>query len=127
MRSTVTIANSLLVLGVVTACTLLAGEVAARDVTVAIHVPATGLDLRRPADAHKLYERLEYAAREVCTNGDQVGLAPVPDVKACTEKALADAVRSVNRPPLTLIYLKTHTLAEAAAYGIAVPPQVAAK
>ena len=125
MRSTVT--KSLLVLGVATACTLAARELAARDVTVAIRVPATGLDLRRPADAQKLYERLEYAAWEVCTHGNQVALAPVSNVKTCTEKALADAIRSVNRPLLTQIYLKTHSPAEAAAYGIAVPAQIAAK
>jgi UrcA family protein len=127
MRSTATVTNSLLVLGAVMACTLIAGEVAARDVTVAVRVPATGLDLTRPADVHKLYERLEYAAWEVCTHGNQVALAPVSNVKACSEKALADAVRFVNRPLLTQIYLKTHTLAEAAAYGIAVPAQVVAK
>jgi UrcA family protein len=109
------------------ACTLVAGEVAARDVTVAIHVTTTGLDLRQPADAHKLYVRLENAAWQACTNGNQVALAPVPNVRACSEKALADAIRSVNQPLLTKIYLETHSLAEAAAYGIPVPAQIAAK
>jgi UrcA family protein len=111
----------------VVACTLFAGNVAAKDVTVAIQVSARGLDLRQPAGAQMFYTRLEYAARVVCTHGNRVGLQPSPDPKNCYEKALGDAIRSANMPLLTQVYLATHTLREAAARGIDVPVQVAAK
>jgi UrcA family protein len=128
MSSQAAVINSRFALGAAIACsTLIAGNVAARDVTVAIKVQTRGLDLNRPAVARQLYMRLEYAAWQVCTHGNQVALAPVSNPRACHEKALADAVRSVNRPLLTQVYLTTHTLGEAAAHGIEVPAQVAAK
>jgi UrcA family protein len=110
-------------------CTLFAGDVAAKDhdVTVAIHVSAQGLDLTQPADAQKLYTRLQSAAWVACTRGDRVALAPVEDLQGCIEQALGDAIRSTNRPMLTRIYLETHTLQAAAGHGIDVPAQVAAK
>jgi UrcA family protein len=117
------------VLGAAVACTLFAGNVAARDheVTVAIRVSTQGLDLSQPADAQKFYVRLKYAADVACTRSDRVGLAPAADPKACYEKALADAIRSANVPLVTQIYLATHTVREAAAHGIGVPAEVAAK
>jgi UrcA family protein len=122
-----TVLNSRWVLGAAVACTLMAGNaVAASDVTVAFHVKTQGLDLSKPAGAHELYLRVQYAARQVCAEGDKI-LAPVADMNACTEKALANAIRSINRPLLTQAYLSTHTPAQAAAYGIEAPPQVAAK
>jgi UrcA family protein len=111
------------------ACTLFAGNVAADDrtVAVAIHVSTQGLDLKQPAGAHEFYTRLQRAARVVCTHGDRVGLEPSPDPEGCYEKALGDAIRSANVPLLTQVYLATHTLREAAARGIDVPAQIAAK
>jgi UrcA family protein len=111
------------------ACTLFAGNVAARDheVTVAIHVSTLGLDLSQPAGAQKFYARLKNAADDACTRGDRVGLAPSPNPKACYEKALADAIRSANVPLVTQIYLETHTLREASAHGVGVPAEIAAK
>ncbi len=111
------------------ACTLCAGHVVARDhtVTVAIHVSTQGLDLSQPAGAHQFYARLKHAAQVACTHGNQVGLEPLPDPASCYEKALGDAIRSVNLPLLTRVYLETHTLWQAAARGINVPAQVAAK
>jgi UrcA family protein len=109
--------------------TLFAGSVAANDheVIVAIPVNAHGLDLSRPAGAQQLYQRLEYAAYVACTRADRVGLAPSPDPRGCGEKALADAVRSVNLPLLTRVYLGKHTLREALVHGIEPPAELAAK
>jgi UrcA family protein len=109
--------------------TLCAGNVAAEshDVTVAINVSTQGLDLTQPADAHKLYTRLQDAARVACTSGDRVGLAPVDDLQGCVEQALGGAIRSADTPMLTRIYLETHTLQAAAAHGIDVPARVVAK
>jgi UrcA family protein len=109
------------------ACTLFAGTVAAKDVTVAIHVSTQGLDLSQPTGAHEFYTRLRHAAWVVCTHGNRVDLAPAPDPEGCYEKALGDAIRSANVPLLTQLYLETHTLREAAARGIDVPAQMAAK
>jgi UrcA family protein len=110
-------------------CTLIAGKVTAgdRDVTVAIPVNSQGLDLSQPAGAHQLYMRLKDAAYVACTRANRAGLAPSADPFACYEKALGDAVRSVNVPLLTQAYLATHTLREAMAHGIDVPAQMAAK
>ena len=110
-------------------CTLFAGNVAAKDryVTVAIHVSTQGLDLRQPADARKLYTRLQHAAWVLCAYPDRVNLVPEDHLPGCREKALAGAIRSANTPMLTRIYLETHTLQAAAAHGIEVPAQVAAK
>ena len=109
------------------ACALLAGNVVAKEVTVAYQVNAKGLDLRQPAGAHEFYGRLKKAAWIVCTHGNRVDLQPSSDPKDCYEKALGDAIRSANVSLLSQVYLETHTLREAAARGIDVPVQVAAK
>jgi UrcA family protein len=111
------------------ACTLLAGNVAAKahDVTVAIHVSTQGLDLRQLPGAQKFYARIKHAAEVACTHGNRADLEPLTDPVGCYEKALADAIRSANLPLLTQVYLETHTLRQAAAHGIELPAQVAAK
>jgi UrcA family protein len=108
---------------------LFAGNVAAQghNVTVAIHVSTQGLDLRDPAGAQKFYARLQHAADVACTHGNRVDLKPSSDPVGCYEKALGEAIRSVNLPLLTQVYLETHTLRQAAAYGIEVPAKLAAK
>lgn len=110
-------------------CTLFAGNVAAKEkiVTVSVHVSAQGLDLTQLADAQTFYTRLENAAWLVCTRGTRVDLLPVDPLKSCYQKALGDAVHTSNKPMVTQIYLATHTLQEAAAHGIEVPAQLAAK
>lgn len=113
----------------VVACALFAGSVAAKDqeFPVAYRVSTQGLDLKQPAGAHELYARIQHAAWVVCTHGMRVDLAPSPDPEGCYEKALGNAIRSANLPLLTQVYLETHTLREAAARGIDVPVQMAAK
>src|SRR5215472_4090808 len=110
-------------------CTLFAGNVVAEDkiVTISVPVSSTGLDLSQPADAQRFYTRLKNAAWSVCTRGTRVDLLPVYHLQDCYEKALGDAVHDSNTPMLTRIYVETHTLREAAAHGIGVPAQVAAK
>jgi UrcA family protein len=114
----------------VAVCAVLSGPAAqANDhvVTIRLPVATAGLDLRQPAAARELYGRLKEAARTVCGSGDRVGLEPVTDFSSCYEKALGNAIRSVNRRELTMAYLKTHTLQDAATQGIDVPTLVAAK
>jgi hypothetical protein len=70
---------------------------------------------------------LKQAARVACTHGMRVDLQPPASFEGCYETALGDAIRSVNLPLLTAVYLETHTLRLAAARGIDVPVQMAAK
>jgi UrcA family protein len=111
------------------ACALLSAPIEAEQpaVTVKINVSTAGLDPRQPAGARELYVRLQAAARVVCAHGDRVDLLPVADFAGCYEQAVADAVRSARLPQLTLAYLASHTLQDAATRGIEVPVMVAAK
>jgi UrcA family protein len=111
------------------ACTCFAGTASAKEHVVAVSVPVSsqGLDLSKPEDARTFYVRLTNAAWVVCTRGTRVDLEPSDDPKGCYEKALGDAVRSVKTPLVTQLYLATHTLQQAAAHGIQLPAQVAAK
>lgn len=112
----------------IAACTLFNGAAAAKDpVTVVYQVNTQGIDLNKPSGARELYSRIKHAADVVCTHGMRVDLAPPSDPKACYEQALARAVRSVKRPLLTQVYLETHTLQQAEAYGIDTPVQFASK
>jgi UrcA family protein len=122
-------AKPFICLAALAGCAVLSGQVKAHshEVTVKISVSAAGLDLSRPADAREVYRRLSFAARTACGDGNRVGLQPPPSWVGCYEKALGDAVRSVNRPQLNIVYLATHTSREAATYGIDVPARIAAK
>jgi UrcA family protein len=118
-------------LGALAACGLVCGAVQAaaqeQTLTVEVTVSTLGLDLSQPAGAHKLYVRLSNAADVVCSHGNRVDLHADSDFVGCYQKALATAVRSVNRPQLTLEYLTTHTLRDAARYGIDLPLSAAAR
>jgi UrcA family protein len=130
MHTKIVVQRSRCVLGTVAlACALLTGTAVADEHTVVVGIPVSGkgLHLSNPADARELYQRLNYAAYVACTRADRVGLAPSPDPRGCSEKALADAVRSANMPLLTQAYLETHTAREAMTSGIKLPPQMAAK
>jgi UrcA family protein len=118
-----------LLASVALACALLTGTAVADEhsVVVAIPVSGQGLNLNDPAGARELYQRLNYAAYVACTRSNRVGLAPSPDPKGCTEKALAAAIGSANAPLLTQAYLANHTVREAMAHGIVVPGQMASK
>lgn len=108
---------------------LFAGNVVAQghNVIVAIQVSTQGLDLHSPAGAQEFYARLKHAADVACTHGNRVDLKPSSDPVRCYEKALGEAIRSANLPLLTQVYLGTHTLRQAAAYGIEVPARLAAE
>ena len=111
------------------ASALFSNALAAKDleVTIALHVSTEGFDLSRPADARKIYARLDKAAWEACNNGNRVGLAPADNVPSCYQNALAGAVKAAKAPLLTRIYLDNHTLQQAAVQGIREPSQIAAQ
>ena len=122
-------AKAYIVTAALAACAILSGPVQAKEhiVDVKLSVKTAGLDLKQPTDARELYRRLQKAANIVCGHGNRVGLRAVPDFAACYEQALGDAVRSANRPQLTIVYLRSHTIQDAATRGIEVPALVAAK
>jgi hypothetical protein len=53
--------------------------------------------------------------------------APSSDPSGCSEKALGNAIRSVDQPLLTQMFLRQLTLREAATYGIESATKLAAK
>ena len=117
-------------LGALAACGLVCSAVQAAEehtVIAAVTVNTLGLNPSQPAGAHELYVRLGKAARVVCSHGNRVDLHADSDYVGCYQKALAAAVRSVNRQQLTLEYLTTHTLRDAAKYGIDLPLSAAAQ
>lgn len=111
----------------VVVCAALSGPVHAKDheVTVKISVSTAGLDLTQPAGAREVYRRLRLAALTACGDGGRVDLEPVASVHGCYEKALGEAVRSAHQPQLSVVYLATHTIRNAATYGIEVPVRLA--
>lgn len=122
-------AMALVCIAGLTACAALSGHSQARHSQIIVKIPVryADLDVSQPAGAQELYYRLQHAALVACTNGDQVALEPLANPAACYEDAIAEAVRTVKQPQLTVIYLRTHTLQAAATHGIKIPDQVAAK
>jgi UrcA family protein len=129
MNTNASIAKAFLCVAGAAACALLSGPIRAADqiVTIKESVSSAGIDASRPADARKLYSRLQKAAHIVCGPGNRVDLRAVPNLEGCYEKALGDAVRSANLPQLTMVYLHTHSPEVAAARGISIPVIVAAE
>jgi UrcA family protein len=113
----------------VAAGALLTGSAHANEQIVKLQttVSSADLDLNQPADAHELYRRLQKAARALCDNGPRTDVRSLIPDQGCTERTLARAVQSVDRPQLTMIYLETHTLRGAASRGIEVPSLMVAK
>jgi UrcA family protein len=128
-KTTILNAKLLILVAALSACAVPTGPAKAdsHEVAVKISVSTAGLDLSGPADAREVYRRLYFAARIACGSGNRVGLEPPPSFVACYEKALGDAVRSVNRPQLNIVYLTMHTSRDADTYGIEVPARMAAK
>jgi len=122
-------ANPCVWIAAAVACTALSSSIQAHghEVTVMVPVSTAGIDLREPDSVRKLYGRVKLAARAACGQGPRVGLQAPPSFVACYEKALADAVRSAHLPQLREVYLATHTLRDAATYGIEAPERMAAQ
>jgi UrcA family protein len=102
-------------------------QAATHIVDISVPVNTADLDLTRPTDAIELYRRLNKAARAACSPSVRVDLLYVTDFYGCYERALGDAVKSINRPQVTMVYLSKHTLQDAEARGINVPSQLASR
>ena len=121
MTTKITLAGTSIpvVIAALAASTLFAGTVQA-DTSFPVNatVHTAGLDLTQESGVRELYSRLEVAAGRVCNNVYRVGLQPVTDYTDCYEKSLAAAVQSADKPRLTQVYLRAHTLKDATAHGI---------
>ena len=113
-------------LAAVVACIAVSGYAAASDQTVQVSetVRMVGIDVNTPKGARDLYVRLKAASERVCTD-HRVGLVSPPI--RCVEDALGNGIRSVNAPQLTLVYLQSHGIRTAQAYGMRIPTLVAQK
>jgi UrcA family protein len=119
-------ARSFVRLAAVVASIAVSGYAEAGNQTVQVSetVSAVGIDVNTPKGARELYLRLKAASERVCTD-HRVGLQPAP--AGCVEDALGNAIRSVNGPQLTLVYLRSHSIQAAQAYGMRIPILVAQK
>jgi UrcA family protein len=128
-RNSSRITKPLICFAAVATCAALSPAVQAtgHEVTVKVSVSTAGLDPGQPDGARQLYARLQRAARIVCTHGNRVGLESPSSFNDCYEKALGDAVHSAHQPQLSIVYRATHTVRDAATYGIEVPVSLAAE
>jgi len=62
------------------------------------------LDLSRPKDAHRLYSRIKYAARQVCDNNPSSDLRLLKAYETCMAKAINDAVAQVQSMQVAAIH-----------------------
>ncbi|MGD0493187.1 MAG: UrcA family protein [Steroidobacteraceae bacterium] len=62
------------------------------------------LDISHPQGAAILFRRINAAAHTVCSPFDHSGLSAKVRLDACVNKAVADAVATVNNPALYAVY-----------------------
>ena len=67
-------------------------------------VDYTDLDLSVPADANRLYKRLQNAVKSVCGTSTTLDLSKIRKYRHCYQKSLADAVATVNHNSVTALY-----------------------
>jgi UrcA family protein len=62
------------------------------------------LTISTPDGAAALYNRIQWAARQVCGRFDGASLTSHGRMRECTQKAIADAVAKVDQPALFAVY-----------------------
>jgi UrcA family protein len=83
---------------------LVAGELkVADDAIPTVDVVYSGMDLSTSAGATRLYQSLKNAARQVCRGWEGRELSRQARWQRCYDKALAGAVKHVDRPLLTAL------------------------
>jgi UrcA family protein len=102
-------------------------QAAEHIIVVSKAISSAGLDLRHPTDAQAFYEQLRRGADFVCRGGMRVDVPPSSNTDACFEKSLGKAVREAHATLVTEAYLSTHTLRDAAMWGISIPSAVASR
>jgi len=97
----------------------------AHEVSMSKSISTAGVDFNDPGQVRALYGKLVSASHDVCGETWRVGLEPVANPAACSERALGNAVRVFNQRQVTLAYLSQHTMLQAEHYGILVPSALA--
>ena len=77
------------------------------SVAPAHQLSTAGVDFRDQAAVKAFYAKLRVAARDVCDSNSASPLVTQQD-QLCVQKALANAVRVVDRPLLTALYTSNH-------------------
>ncbi len=90
---------------VIAAASLFASVASAKgDDGVSTVVRYRDLDPSRSSDAQRLYGRLKYASKQVCSSYDTRSLRMQRLLEACVDEALTKAVETVNEPQLTALH-----------------------
>jgi UrcA family protein len=110
---------------VASAVLLTAQPTLAHEVSISKSIDTAAVDFKDPGQVRALYGKLVIASRNLCSDTWRVGLEPLANPAACSERALGDAVRVINERQLTLAYLSRHTTLQAQQYGIPVPNALA--
>jgi UrcA family protein len=74
------------------------------DGVAQMHVKYADLDVAGGAGAAVLYQRIKVAATEVCGLDGERDLGRKAHAKVCVDRAIAQAVATVNAPALTGLY-----------------------
>jgi UrcA family protein len=69
-----------------------------------VHVKYGDLNVNTQAGAAALYQRIRFAADQVCELPNARNLAVAAKMQACADHAVATAVATVNNPTLTGLY-----------------------
>jgi len=102
-------------------CTLVSGMSQAASLdppTVSVKVSSAGLDLSSEVGAHTMLRRLAGAAERVCGVEAEFDAVHGGQFRVCYKIALSEAVRSLNQPTVTHVYIAQYPR-EAARFGIA--------
>lgn len=68
----------------------------------------SGLDINSPTGARIVYSRLRAAAYSACDASESANTSARTAYDPCIRIALGDAVRAMNRPQLTQLYVATY-------------------
>lgn len=90
--------------------TLLAGQALAADKaeSKSAQIPAAGVNFYSRAEVQDFYARITVAAKDVCRIDSKNKYVAESDT-ICVERAVADAVKSADRPLLTAVYQNAST------------------
>lgn len=88
------------------------------NATVSIDVPYSDLNLANPAGATAMLARIRQAAAKAC-GGSPLARSPkeTRDYRSCVNTAVANAVRQLNAPLVTALYLDATNAEERVAFA----------
>jgi UrcA family protein len=85
---------------------------------VAVKVSSVGLDLSSNAGARAMFRRLSVASEQACGVEAEFDALHAGAFRVCYRHALSNAVRALNQPAVTHVYVALYPR-DAARYGVA--------